>query len=157
MCNVCVCACVCVCVMCNVCVLQSADTVKLLSVSQQTQEEVARTKQQLSFEVERVRQEADMKVSTWSWGQPGSAGGQPGVSRGSAGGQPGVSRGSAGVSRGQPGSAGVSRSAGGQPGVIHPFLHQTALILFTCQLLLLTSDPQINLHVCCTNAPPPDP
>ncbi|XP_061115973.1 huntingtin interacting protein 1 related b [Conger conger] len=41
---------------------KSADTVKMLSASQQTQEEVARTKQQLSFEVDRVRQEADMKL-----------------------------------------------------------------------------------------------
>lgn len=43
--------------------LQSADTVKMLSATQQTQEEVARTKQQLSFEVERIKQESDMKVS----------------------------------------------------------------------------------------------
>ncbi|KAJ8380262.1 hypothetical protein SKAU_G00010400 [Synaphobranchus kaupii] len=41
---------------------KSADTVKMLSASQQTQEEVARTKQQLNFEVERVRQDADMKL-----------------------------------------------------------------------------------------------
>lgn len=44
--------------------LQSADTVKMLSATQQTQEEVARTKQQLSFEVERIKQESDMKVPT---------------------------------------------------------------------------------------------
>lgn len=41
---------------------KSADTVKMLSATQQTQEEVARTKQQLSFEVERVKQESDMKL-----------------------------------------------------------------------------------------------
>lgn len=41
---------------------QSADTVKMLSATQQTQEEVERTKQQLSFEVDRIKQEADMKV-----------------------------------------------------------------------------------------------
>uniref|UniRef100_A0A672NR12 Huntingtin-interacting protein 1-related protein-like n=1 Tax=Sinocyclocheilus grahami TaxID=75366 RepID=A0A672NR12_SINGR len=42
---------------------KSADTVKMLSVTQQTQEEIERTKQQLAFQVERVRQESDMKVS----------------------------------------------------------------------------------------------
>ncbi|XP_015234280.1 PREDICTED: huntingtin-interacting protein 1-related protein-like [Cyprinodon variegatus] len=41
---------------------KSADTVRMLSATQQTQEEVERTKQQLSFEVERVKQEADMKM-----------------------------------------------------------------------------------------------
>ncbi|XP_018608493.2 huntingtin-interacting protein 1-related protein-like isoform X2 [Scleropages formosus] len=41
---------------------KSADTVKMLSATQQTQEEVARTKQQLAFEVERIKQEADMKL-----------------------------------------------------------------------------------------------
>lgn len=35
---------------------------KMLSVTQQTQEEVERTKQQLSFEVDRIKQDADMKV-----------------------------------------------------------------------------------------------
>lgn len=35
---------------------------KMLSVTQQTQEEVERTKQQLTFEMDRVKQEADMKV-----------------------------------------------------------------------------------------------
>uniref|UniRef100_A0A6Q2Z9X1 Huntingtin-interacting protein 1-related protein n=1 Tax=Esox lucius TaxID=8010 RepID=A0A6Q2Z9X1_ESOLU len=40
---------------------RSADTVKMLSVTQQTQEEVERTKQQLAFEVERIKQDADMK------------------------------------------------------------------------------------------------
>uniref|UniRef100_A0A3B5KUP5 Huntingtin interacting protein 1 related n=1 Tax=Xiphophorus couchianus TaxID=32473 RepID=A0A3B5KUP5_9TELE len=45
---------------------KSADTVKMLSATQQTQEEVERTKQQLSFEVERVKQEADMKVGACS-------------------------------------------------------------------------------------------
>uniref|UniRef100_A0A8C2X435 Huntingtin-interacting protein 1-related protein n=1 Tax=Cyclopterus lumpus TaxID=8103 RepID=A0A8C2X435_CYCLU len=41
---------------------KSADTVKMLSATQQTQEEVERTKQQLSFEVDRIKQEAEMKV-----------------------------------------------------------------------------------------------
>ncbi|KAI5088461.1 huntingtin-interacting protein 1-related protein [Silurus meridionalis] len=41
---------------------KSADTVKMLSATQQTQEEVARTKQQLSFEMERIKQESDMKL-----------------------------------------------------------------------------------------------
>uniref|UniRef100_A0AAQ5XBW6 ENTH domain-containing protein n=1 Tax=Amphiprion ocellaris TaxID=80972 RepID=A0AAQ5XBW6_AMPOC len=41
---------------------KSADTVKMLSATQQTQEEVERTKQQLSFEVDRIKQEADMKL-----------------------------------------------------------------------------------------------
>uniref|UniRef100_A0AAY4E104 I/LWEQ domain-containing protein n=1 Tax=Denticeps clupeoides TaxID=299321 RepID=A0AAY4E104_9TELE len=40
---------------------KSADTVKMLSATQQTHEEVERTKQQLAFEMERIRQEADMK------------------------------------------------------------------------------------------------
>uniref|UniRef100_A0A1A7Z4S9 Huntingtin-interacting protein 1-related protein n=1 Tax=Iconisemion striatum TaxID=60296 RepID=A0A1A7Z4S9_9TELE len=41
---------------------RSADTVKMLSVTQQTQEEVERTKHQLSFEVERIKQESEMKL-----------------------------------------------------------------------------------------------
>uniref|UniRef100_A0A8C2Z1U9 Huntingtin interacting protein 1 related b n=1 Tax=Cyclopterus lumpus TaxID=8103 RepID=A0A8C2Z1U9_CYCLU len=41
---------------------KSADTVKMLSATQQTQEEVERTKQQLSFEVDRIKQEAEMKL-----------------------------------------------------------------------------------------------
>lgn len=41
---------------------KSADTVKMLSATQQTQEDVERTKQQLAFEVERVRQELDLKM-----------------------------------------------------------------------------------------------
>ncbi|KAM9447015.1 huntingtin interacting protein 1 related b [Clarias gariepinus] len=41
---------------------KSADTVKMLSATQLTQEEVARTKQQLSFEVERIKQESEMKL-----------------------------------------------------------------------------------------------
>uniref|UniRef100_A0A3Q3CLJ6 Huntingtin-interacting protein 1-related protein n=1 Tax=Haplochromis burtoni TaxID=8153 RepID=A0A3Q3CLJ6_HAPBU len=41
---------------------KSADTVKMLSVTQQTQEEVERTKQQLTFEMDRIKQESDMKV-----------------------------------------------------------------------------------------------
>ena len=34
----------------------------MLSATQQTQDEVERTKQQLSFEIDRIKQEADMKV-----------------------------------------------------------------------------------------------
>lgn len=34
----------------------------MLSATQQTQDEVERTKQQLSFEIDRVKQESDMKV-----------------------------------------------------------------------------------------------
>lgn len=34
----------------------------MLSATQQTQEEVERTKQQLSFEIDRIKQESDMKV-----------------------------------------------------------------------------------------------
>ncbi|KAM4577288.1 huntingtin interacting protein 1 related b isoform 2-T2 [Odontesthes bonariensis] len=41
---------------------RSADTVKMLSATQQTQEEVERNKQQLSFEVDRIKQDADMKL-----------------------------------------------------------------------------------------------
>ncbi|KAI4820183.1 hypothetical protein KUCAC02_028168 [Chaenocephalus aceratus] len=41
---------------------RSADTVKMLSATQQTQDEVERTKQQLAFEVDRIKQEADMKL-----------------------------------------------------------------------------------------------
>ncbi|TSW08320.1 Huntingtin-interacting protein 1-related protein [Bagarius yarrelli] len=41
---------------------KSADTVKMLSVTQQNQEEVARTKQQLFFEVEKIKQESEMKL-----------------------------------------------------------------------------------------------
>uniref|UniRef100_A0A8B9L8J6 Huntingtin interacting protein 1 related b n=1 Tax=Astyanax mexicanus TaxID=7994 RepID=A0A8B9L8J6_ASTMX len=43
---------------------KSADTVKMLSATQQTQEEVERTKQQLAFEVERAKQESDMKLNS---------------------------------------------------------------------------------------------
>uniref|UniRef100_A0A8C5E3W7 Huntingtin interacting protein 1 related n=1 Tax=Gouania willdenowi TaxID=441366 RepID=A0A8C5E3W7_GOUWI len=42
---------------------QSADTVKMLSATQQTQEEVERTKHQLTFEINRIKQESDMKVT----------------------------------------------------------------------------------------------
>lgn len=35
---------------------------RMLSATQQTQEEVERTKHQLSFEIDRIKQEADMKV-----------------------------------------------------------------------------------------------
>uniref|UniRef100_A0A8C7NN59 Huntingtin-interacting protein 1-related protein n=1 Tax=Oncorhynchus mykiss TaxID=8022 RepID=A0A8C7NN59_ONCMY len=41
---------------------KSADTVKILSATQQTQEEVERTKQQLAFEVDRIKLDADMKL-----------------------------------------------------------------------------------------------
>ncbi|XP_030272987.1 huntingtin interacting protein 1 related b [Sparus aurata] len=41
---------------------KSADTAKMLTVTQQTQDEVERTKQQLSFEIDRIKQEADMKL-----------------------------------------------------------------------------------------------
>ncbi|XP_037633627.1 huntingtin interacting protein 1 related b [Sebastes umbrosus] len=41
---------------------KSADTVRMLSATQQTQDEVERTKQELSFQVERIKQEADMKL-----------------------------------------------------------------------------------------------
>ncbi|KAI1881968.1 hypothetical protein AGOR_G00245650 [Albula goreensis] len=41
---------------------KSQDTVKMLTASQQTQEEVARTRQQLAFEVDRIKQEADMRL-----------------------------------------------------------------------------------------------
>uniref|UniRef100_A0A4W5NN27 Huntingtin-interacting protein 1-related protein n=1 Tax=Hucho hucho TaxID=62062 RepID=A0A4W5NN27_9TELE len=41
---------------------KSADTVKMLSATQQTQEEVESTKQQLAFEVDRIKQDADMKL-----------------------------------------------------------------------------------------------
>lgn len=34
----------------------------MLSATQQTQDNVERTKQQLSFEIDRIKQEADMKV-----------------------------------------------------------------------------------------------
>lgn len=35
---------------------------RMLSATQQTQDEVERTKQQLSFEIERIKQDGDMKV-----------------------------------------------------------------------------------------------
>ncbi|XP_034026254.1 huntingtin interacting protein 1 related b isoform X2 [Thalassophryne amazonica] len=41
---------------------KNADAAKMLSATQQTQEEVERTKQQLSFEVDRIKQECDMKM-----------------------------------------------------------------------------------------------
>lgn len=46
--------------------LQSADTVRMLSATQQTQDEVERTKQQLTFEIERIKQDSDMKVHLWT-------------------------------------------------------------------------------------------
>ncbi|KFW88296.1 Huntingtin-interacting protein 1-related protein, partial [Phalacrocorax carbo] len=42
---------------------QNADTAKQLTVTQQSQEEVARVKEQLAFQVEQVKREAEMKVS----------------------------------------------------------------------------------------------
>lgn len=39
---------------------------RMLSATQQTQEEVERTKQQLTFEIERIKQDSDMKVETIS-------------------------------------------------------------------------------------------
>nr|XP_046203250.1 huntingtin-interacting protein 1-related protein-like isoform X2 [Oncorhynchus gorbuscha] len=41
---------------------KSADTVKILSATHQTREEVERTKQQLAFEVDRIKLDADMKL-----------------------------------------------------------------------------------------------
>ena len=46
---------------------QNADTAKQLTVTQQSQEEVARVKEQLAFQVEQVKREAELKVS-----QPGT-------------------------------------------------------------------------------------
>lgn len=48
--------------------MQNADTAKQLTVTQQSQEEVARVKEQLAFQVEQVRREAEMKVSCHSLG-----------------------------------------------------------------------------------------
>lgn len=42
--------------------MQNADTAKQLTVTQQSQEEVARVKEQLAFQVEQVKREAEMKV-----------------------------------------------------------------------------------------------
>lgn len=64
---------------------QNADTAKQLTVTQQSQEEVARVKEQLEFQVEQVKREAEMKVSkswghrscpgpAWSPSQPGARG-----------------------------------------------------------------------------------
>lgn len=41
---------------------------RMLSATQQTQDEVERTKQQLSFEIDRVKQESDMKVGAQAFG-----------------------------------------------------------------------------------------
>lgn len=46
--------------------MQNADTAKQLTVTQQSQEEVARVKEQLAFQVEQVKREAEMKVSRHS-------------------------------------------------------------------------------------------
>lgn len=42
--------------------LQNADTAKQLTVTQQSQEEVARVKEQLAFQMEQVKRESEMKV-----------------------------------------------------------------------------------------------
>ena len=42
--------------------VQNADTAKQLTVTQQSQEEVARVKEQLAFQVEQVKRESEMKV-----------------------------------------------------------------------------------------------
>lgn len=42
--------------------VQNADTAKQLTVTQQSQEEVARVKEQLVFQVEQVKRESEMKV-----------------------------------------------------------------------------------------------
>lgn len=41
---------------------QNADTAKQLTVTQQSQEEVARVKEQLAFQMEQVKRESEMKV-----------------------------------------------------------------------------------------------
>ncbi|NXY50473.1 HIP1R protein, partial [Ceuthmochares aereus] len=45
---------------------QNADTAKQLTVTQQSQEEVARVKEQLAFQVEQVKREAEMKLEDQS-------------------------------------------------------------------------------------------
>lgn len=42
--------------------MQNADTAKQLTVTQQSQEEVARVKEQLAFQVEQVKRESELKV-----------------------------------------------------------------------------------------------
>lgn len=42
--------------------MQNADTAKQLTVTQQSQEEVARVKEQLAFQMEQVKRESEMKV-----------------------------------------------------------------------------------------------
>lgn len=55
---------------------KNADTAKQLTVTQQTQEEVARIKEQLAFQMEQAKRESEMKVGlvatcTRSWrGKP---------------------------------------------------------------------------------------
>lgn len=53
----------------RVCTLpvQNADTAKQLTVTQQSQEEVARVKQQLAFQMEQVKRESEMKVWPQLW------------------------------------------------------------------------------------------
>ena len=59
---------------------QNADTAKQLTVTQQSQEEVARVKEQLAFQVEQVKREAEMKVSQRS-PESGPAGPAPSPSQ----------------------------------------------------------------------------
>lgn len=50
--------------------VQNADTAKQLTVTQQSQEEVARVKEQLAFQMEQVKRESEMKVRPWAPGAP---------------------------------------------------------------------------------------
>ncbi|KFP49967.1 Huntingtin-interacting protein 1-related protein, partial [Cathartes aura] len=59
---------------------KNADTAKQLTVTQQSQEEVARVKEQLAFQVEQVKREAEMKVSQRS-SESGPAGPAPSPSQ----------------------------------------------------------------------------
>lgn len=52
--------------------LQNADTAKQLTVTQQSQEEVARVKEQLAFQMEQVKRESEMKVGPSLQGPPAS-------------------------------------------------------------------------------------
>lgn len=46
--------------------MQSADTAKQLTAKQQSQEEVARVKEQLAFQMEQVKRESEMKLEEQS-------------------------------------------------------------------------------------------
>lgn len=48
--------------------VQNADTAKQLTVTQQSQEEVARVKEQLAFQMEQVKRESELKVCPVSTG-----------------------------------------------------------------------------------------